>query len=708
MDTPVYLDETCSFEERAKDLVSRMTVEVAAGQLRYDAPAIPHLGVKEYNWWNEALHGVARCGLATVFPQAIGFAATFDEKALKCAGEIISTEGRAKYNAFQAQGDRGIYKGLTYWSPNVNIFRDPRWGRGQETYGEDPYLTSRMGVAFVRGLQGDDPKYLKAAGCAKHFAVHSGPEAIRHEFDAKASLRDMSETYLPAFEALCKEAGVEGFMGAYNRTNGEPCCASPTLMVKTLREDWGFEGYFVSDCWAIADFHLHHKITDTAPESAALAIKNGCNVNCGNTYLHLLTALQEGLITGDMIRESCVRLMTTRMKLGMFDEHTPWDQLTYEAVDCKEHRAENLKIARKSLVLLKNDGLLPLGKEKISSIAVIGPNADSNAALLGNYHGHYGQAATVLEGIEKAFPDARIYRARGCHLWKDAAEDPGYFGDAVSDAVAAARLAQVVVLCMGLDETVEGEEMGKAGEQWTGDKQDLLLPRVQQRLIEAVLAVHKPTVIVNITGSAVDLGLGNEKANAVVQAFYPGALGGQAVAELLAGDFSPSGRLPVTFYHNSDTLPAFTDYAMEGRTYKYFGGTPLYPFGFGLSYTSFEYCDLALEALEFAGPVRGQVRIRNIGSRDSEEVVQVYLSRQNASVRTPRYQLVHFGRVCLKTGEEMVYHFEVNPHELALIRDDGTFFFEHGDMTLCAGGSQPDQRSLTLGASPCAMMQFSW
>ncbi len=708
MSKPAYLDETLSFEQRARDLVARMTVQEAADQLCFNAPAIPRLGVKAYNWWNEALHGVARCGLATVFPQAIGLAATFDTEAVGKMAEIISTEGRAKFNAFQKEGDCGIYKGLTYWSPNVNIFRDPRWGRGQETYGEDPYLTSRLGVAFVKGLQGDDKRYLKAAGCAKHFAVHSGPEAIRHEFDAVASPRDMSETYLPAFEALCKEAKVEGFMGAYNRTNGEPCCASPALLGRTLREDWGFDGYTVSDCWAIADFHLHHAVTPAAPESAALALNNGCNLNCGNTYKHLISALEKGLITEELIRENCVRAMTTRMRLGLFDAATPWDQLGYEVVDCDAHRAYNLELSRKSLVLLKNDGLLPLNETKIGSIAVIGPNADNNTALVGNYHGHYGAATTVLEGLQQALPQTKVLRSRGCHLWKDEGENPGYAGDGVSDALAVARMAQAVVLCVGLDETIEGEEMGNKGEKWTGDKPDLLLPECQRILMEAVLKLNKPTIIVNMTGSAVDLGKAGEQANAVVQAFYPGAQGGRAVADLLLGRFSPSGRLPVTFYHNDDQLPDFTDYSMEGRTYKYFAGKPLYPFGFGLSYTRFEYSGLTLEPAKPGEALRGSVRVKNIGDRDGDEVVQVYIRHQNAPVRTPKHQLAHFGRVSLKAGEETVYRFELPAKSLALIADDGSFFFEHGRFTVFAGGSQPDERSQELLGTAPVKTEVAW
>ncbi|NLK29335.1 MAG: glycoside hydrolase family 3 protein, partial [Clostridiales bacterium] len=439
-----FQDETIDFKERAKDMVAQMTVEECASQLLYDSAKIERLGIPFYNWWNEALHGVARAGMATVFPQAIGLAATFDDDLIEKVADVISTEGRAKFNAYQKQGDYGAYKGLTYWSPNVNIFRDPRWGRGQETYGEDPYLTAKMGVAFVKGLQGKDEKYLKSAACAKHFAVHSGPEKNRHEFNAVASKQDMEETYLPAFKALV-DCGVEGVMGAYNRTNGEPCCGSKTLLLDLLREEWGFDGYITSDCGAISDFHLYHKITSTPTESVALALNNGCDLNCGNMYAYLLKTLQEGKITEDQIRSSARRLLTTRMKLGMFDEKTPFDDIPYDVVDCKEHRALNEDVVRKSLVLLKNNGLLPLDKSKLRTIAVMGPNANSMIALEGNYHGTANQYHTILEAIREEATNAKVYYSKGCHLYEDQLEDPGYAGDRLSEVKTHIELADVVI-----------------------------------------------------------------------------------------------------------------------------------------------------------------------------------------------------------------------------------------------------------------------
>ncbi|HZJ83770.1 MAG TPA: glycoside hydrolase family 3 N-terminal domain-containing protein, partial [Clostridia bacterium] len=446
-------------KKRAVDLVEQMTIEERASQLKYDAPAIDRLNIPAYNWWNEALHGVARAGNATMFPQAIGMAAMFDPEFLKEIADIIATEGRAKYNEAIKHGDHDIYKGLTFWSPNVNIFRDPRWGRGHETYGEDPYLSGRLGVAFIEGLQGDG-EHLKTAACAKHFAVHSGPEAIRHEFDAISTQKDMWETYLPAFEDCVIEADVESVMGAYNRTNGEPCCGSYTLMEDILRGKWEFEGHYVSDCWAIRDFHTKHFVTSTAPESAALALKAGCDLNCGNIYLHILQALQEGLITEEDITKSAIRLFTTRIKLGMFDDECEYNNIPYSVVDSEEHNKVALEAARKSLVLLKNDGILPLDKKKVKSIGVIGPNANSRIALKGNYHGTPSRYITPLEGIQDYVEgeDVRVYFSEGCHLHKEKTEPLALKHDRISEALIVAEHSDVVVLCLGLDETLEGEE----------------------------------------------------------------------------------------------------------------------------------------------------------------------------------------------------------------------------------------------------------
>jgi len=702
----VYLDPSYSFEERAKDLVSRMTTEEKVSQMLYNSPAIERLGIPAYNWWNEALHGVARAGTATMFPQAIGMASTFDEELIYKVADVISTEGRAKYHASSKKGDRGIYKGLTFWSPNINIFRDPRWGRGQETYGEDPYLTARLGVAFVKGLQGNDPKYLKAAACAKHFAVHSGPEALRHEFNATASKKDMYETYLPAFKALVQEAKVEAVMGAYNRTNGEPCCGSKTLLTDILRGEWGFKGHVVSDCWAIRDFHLHHHVTATAPESVALAVRNGCDLNCGNLFGNLLIALDEGLITEEEIDRAVTRLMITRMKLGMFDpdEQVPFTSIPYDVVDCKEHNELALETAKKSIVLLKNDGLLPLDKEKIKSIAVIGPNADSRQALVGNYEGTASEYVTVLDGIREAVGDnVRIYYSMGCHLYKDKVESLAERNDRIAEAVTCAEMADVVVLCLGLDSTIEGEEMHESNEYGSGDKYDLDLPGRQQELMEAVYATGKPVVLVLLTGSALSVTWADENIPAILNAWYPGAQGGKAVASVLFGETNPSGKLPVTFYRTVEELPDFTDYSMQNRTYRYMKNEALYPFGFGLSYTRFEYSDLKLSKSKI-GVGEGftvSVKVTNTGNMAGDEVAQVYIKDVEASCAVPNWQLSGMKRIKLESGESAEITFEIFPEQLAVVNDDGQSVIEPGDFEIYVGGSQPDTRSIKLmGKAP--------
>lgn len=700
-----YKNEELSFEERANDLVNCMTIEECASQMLHEAGYLKRLGIKAYNWWNEALHGAARSGMSTVFPQAIGMAATFDEELLEKVADVAATEGRGKYNTFQKYEDYGIYKGLTFWSPNVNIFRDPRWGRGQETYGEDPYLTGKLGAAFVRGLQGKDPKYLKTAACAKHFAVHSGPEGKRHEFNAVASKKDMEETYLPAFKDLV-DAGVEGFMGAYNRTNGEPCCGSKTLIKDLLREQWHFSGYFTSDCWAIADFHLHHGVTSTPLQSVALALKNGCDLNCGNTYAYILQALQEGLITEEEIRTSCTRLMKTRMKLGMFDKETPFDSIDYTVIDCKEHQELNLEIARKSLVLLKNNHILPLKKENLKNVAVIGPNANSITALNGNYHGTANQYHTVLEAVRAALPGVRVNYSKGCHLYEEKLEDPGYSGDCLSEVKAQTDLADIVILVVGMDETIEGEEiLGKEG--FTGDKKDLLLPKGQRDLIKTVCERNTPVVLINMTGSAIDFAEGCN-ADAIIQAWYPGAMGGKAISDLIFGEYSPSGKLPITFYRNDNYLPDFEDYSMENRTYKFIKERPLYPFGYGLTYTSFIYTDPKTDkkVLKPGEDLCFKVNVKNTGERESDEVVQCYLRDQNASVRVPKHKLCGMVRVHLQPGEETEVTFTVDSSQFAIITEDGEHVFENGTFMVFAGGCQPEEYSEELSGSSCVSQEI--
>ena len=544
------------FEKRARELVGQMTLEEKASQLRFDAPAIGHLGIPRYHWWNEGLHGVARAGTATMFPQAIGMAAMFDEDMMQEIGAVVGTEARAKYNAYAAQEDRDIYKGLTLWSPNVNIFRDPRWGRGHETFGEDPYLSGRLGVGFIKGVQGDG-EYLLAAACAKHFAVHSGPEEKRHEFDARVSQKDLWETYLPAFEACVVEGKVEGVMGAYNRTNGEPCCGSKTLIQDILKKKWKFDGYFVSDCWAIKDFHENHQVTDTAAESASMALKNGCDINCGNTYLHILSAWEKGLVSEEDITQAAVHAMRTRLRLGLFDRECTYHNIPYETVGCRKHRRLAIKAAEKSMVLLKNDNILPLNRN-MKKLAVIGPNADSRWPLIANYHGTAPRYVTVLEGIEALLgEETRIYYSEGCHTMKEKVERLAALpGDRISEAVTAAREAGIAVVCIGLDERYEGEQqdLGNRFDEAVSmaDKPSLAFPNSQRCMLNALIETGIPLVVVNMTGSAMDLKWLSqaESVKAILQAWYPGAEGGIAVAKTLFGENNPSGKLPVTFYRS--------------------------------------------------------------------------------------------------------------------------------------------------------------
>ncbi len=598
--------------KEAEALVSRMTTEEKASQLKYNAPAIPRLGIPAYNWWNEVLHGVARAGTATVFPQAIGLAAIFDEEMHEEIATVIAEEARAKYNGQSAHGDRDIYKGLTVWSPNINIFRDPRWGRGHETYGEDPYLTSRLGVRFIRGLQGDG-KYLKTAACAKHFAVHSGPEALRHSFDARADRKDLFETYLPAFEAAVKEGEVESVMGAYNRVNGEPACGSKTLLKDILRDQWGFRGHVVSDCWAIRDFHVNHHVTGTAPESAALAIHNGCDLNCGNTYLHMMQAVQEGLVSEEEITRACVRLMTTRILLGLFDENCAYNAIPVTATDTDAHADLAQRAAEKSMVLLKNDGVLPLDPEKIRTIAVIGPNADSIPALEGNYNGTSSRYVTFLEGIRACARahGIRVLYSLGCHLFKDRTSNLAQADDRLAEAAMYAEAADVTVACVGLDAGLEGEEGDTGNEFFSGDKKDLLIPESQRKLLAVLRERAKKLVTVTAAGSSLNVGVGD----AEIFAWYPGQAGGTALARILFGEVSPGGKLPLTFYRDVSDLPPFEDYSMKNRTYRYFEGVPLYPFGYGLSYTAFAVPDASAEE------GRVKVTVKNTGERAGDAVV---------------------------------------------------------------------------------------
>ena len=689
-------------KQLAEELVSKMTVEEKAGQLRFDAPAIERLGVPAYNWWNEALHGVARGGSATVFPQAIGMAAMFDDELLEKIADAISTEARAKYNAVSAEGDRDIYHGLTMWSPNVNIFRDPRWGRGHETYGEDPYLTSQLGKAFVRGLQGNG-NTLKTAACAKHFAVHSGPEALRHSFNAVASAKDMEETYLTAFKALVTESHVEAVMGAYNRTNGELCCASPFLM-KKLREEWGFEGHFVSDCWAIRDFHENHKVTSRPVESVTTALKAGCDLNCGCTYQHILNAFAEGMITEEDITRCAVRIFTTRFLLGTLGaEGSEYDSIPYDVIECEEHLRLAREAARKAFVLLKNDGLLPLNKEKCGTIGVIGPNANSRKALIGNYHGTASRYTTILEGIQDFCEGTnRVLYSEGCALSEDRVEPLAQPGDRLAEAVAVAKNSDTILLVLGLDETLEGEEGDTGNSYYSGDKADLLLPESQRILLHRVLAVGKPTILLLMAGSAIDLSAAEDEADAILLSWYPGAAGGKAAADLLFGEVSPSGKLPVTFYRNEalQEMPDFTDYSMKNRTYRYYTGEPLYPFGYGLTYGKCEITGFEAErtGAEADGTPRISVTVyaANKGTVDTEEVIEIYAKDEESPLAPPNPVLCGFKRIRLKAGEEAVFKIIPDMNAFTVVDEDGKRIPGSGKWKIFAGFGAPDSRTEAL------------
>ena len=686
---------------KAEQLVARMTLEEKASQLRYDSPPVRRLDIPAYNWWNEALHGVARAGVATSFPQAIGMAASFDEEMIKNIGDVIATEGRAKYNAYSAHEDRDIYKGLTFWSPNVNIFRDPRWGRGQETYGEDPYLSGRLGAAFVKGLQGDK-ETMKAAGCVKHFAVHSGPEDLRHEFNAIVTKKDMYETYLPAFETVVKEADVEGVMGAYNCVNGEPCCGSKTLIQDILREEWKFAGHYVSDCWAIRDFHEHHGITSDAKASAALALNTGCDLNCGNTYLHILNAYQHGLVTEEAITEAAVRLYTTRYLLGLF-EGSEFDSIPYEVVECDTHLALSERAARESMVLLKNDGILPLHKEQIKTIGVIGPNANSRAALIGNYHGTSSEHITVLEGIRRYVgSEVRILYSEGVNISNSKTEDLAMEYDRISEAKIVAEHSDVVILCVGLNELLEGEECDESNQYASGDKIDILLPASQRTLMEAVSQTGTPVVLCLMAGSDIDLSYAIENFSAIMQLWYPGARGGKAAAELLFGEYSPSGKLCVTFYDGIEDLPEFTDYSMKNRTYRYLESKAQFPFGYGLTYGKAIIQEAKVLSYDMGKDIR--VQIENKSDREIEEVLQVYIKDINSCFAAVNPKLCAFKRVVLQSYEKKTVEISLDERALMVVNDEGKNVIDCKHYEIHVGFSQPDERSVELtGMKPVVL-----
>jgi beta-glucosidase len=689
---PPYNNPNLPIETRVNDLVSRMTLEEKVLQMQNAAPAIERLGIPAYDWWNEALHGVARAGYATVFPQAIGLAATWDTKLMYQVADVISTEARAKHHEFVRNNQHARYEGLTFWSPNINIFRDPRWGRGQETYGEDPYLTATLGVQFVKGLQGDDPRYFKVIATPKHYAVHSGPEPDRHSFDAKAYERDLRETYLPAFRATIVEGKADSVMCAYNRTNDEPCCANKKLMTDILRGEWGFNGYVVSDCGAISDIWQGHKFARTEAEASALAVRAGTDLTCGREYASLIQAVKQGLVTEAEIDTALKRLMTARFRLGMFDppEMVPYARIPFSQNDTPEHRQLALQSARESIVLLKNaNHTLPLRKD-LKSIAVIGPNADAPEVLWGNYNGRPSQLITPLAGIKNAVSaNTKVVYAAGSALAVDSPDADKM----IAEAVKAARESDVSVLVLGLSSKLEGEEMkvnvpGFRG----GDRTDLSLPQSQQALLKAVVATGKPVVVVLLSGSVLAVNWANDNARAILQAWYPGGEGGTAIADVLFGDYNPAGRLPVTFYKSVDQLPPFTDYSMQGRTYRYFKGEPLYPFGYGLSYTRFAYSNLRVNSVKAGEPAQVVVDVTNAGEREGDEVVQLYLTDVAASAPVPIRTLVAFERIALRPREKRTVTFTITPRQMSLIDNNDKRVIEPGEFLISAGGGQQGLR----------------
>ncbi len=685
-----------SIDERVNDLVSQMTLAEKISQMSSQSPAIPRLGIPQYNWWNEALHGVGRAGIATVFPQAIGLASTWNSNLIYQMAEAISDEGRAKHHQAIRQGIRDLYTGLTFWSPNINIFRDPRWGRGQETYGEDPHLTARLAVKFIQGLQGQDANYLKTVATPKHFAVHSGPENERHSFNAVISPSDLHMTYLPAFKACIIEGQASSIMGAYNRLNGEACCASPTLLQKILRDDWKFAGYVVSDCGAIDDIYLHHKVVKSAVAAAALAVKNGCDLECGCpcNYSLLDKAVQQGLLTESDINRSVKRLFKARFQLGMFDppEHLSYAQIPFSVVASPKHRELALETARQSLVLLKNeDNLLPLNKNTLESVAIIGPNAAETMVLTGNYMGTPAAPVSVLAGIQAMVsPKTKVYYARGCEI-------SGSAKDGFAEAIEIAKKSQVAIVVMGLSQQLEGEEGQEEGNPpgvySLGDRQGLDLPIIQEQLLESIYATETPTILVLLNGSPLSINWADANIPAILEAWYPGQAGGTAVAEAIFGLTNPGGRLPVTFYRSVADLPPFEDYSMANRTYRYFPGQPLYAFGFGLSYTTFSYHNLQITParVKLGEAVTVQVEIENSGRYAGDEVVQLYLKDVVASSAVPLWQLQGFIRTRLAIGERQRVKFTLTPEQMSFVNENGTWVLEPGEFKVWVGGQQPQQ-----------------
>ncbi len=691
-----YLNPALPLDTRVQDLLNRLTPEEKIYQMMNSTPAIPRLGIPEYNWWNEALHGVARSGIATIFPQPIGMAATFDDGLVHAVADAISDEARAMYNAALKKGYHMQFGGLTFWTPNINIFRDPRWGRGQETYGEDPYLTSRMGVALVKGLQGEDPRYLKVAACAKHYAVHSGPERLRHQFDAEVSPKDLWETYLPAFHALV-DAKVEAVMCAYNRTDGEACCANTYLLQDVLRNQWGFKGHIVSDCDAIADIYEGHKLVNSKTGAAALALERGVNLNCGDTYLSLIDALHQGLVTQKEIDSSLAILLRTRFKLGLFDPagSDPYDRIPERVINSPEHRALARKVAEKAIVLLKNNGALPLSGG-LKKYYITGPNAAAVDVLLGNYYGVNDRLVTILEGLAaQAQPGSQMTYRQGVLLDRENVNP-------IDWASGEAKTADATIAVLGISGLLEGEEGESLASPSAGDRLDYNLPAAQLEYLRKLKKGNSHPVIAVITGgSPMNLAEVQELADAVLLVWYPGEEGGNAVADILFGKVSPSGKLPVTFPRSYDQLPPYEDYGMKGRTYRYMKADPLYPFGFGLSYTTFSYGDLNVSKARI-GPhenVVVTVTLTNTGKMASDEVAQLYVTHENQGEGAPLFALKGFQRVSLAPGASTRLSFTLTPEQLSLIDAKGLRVMPAGKIRISVAGSLPTHRSEELGAA---------
>lgn len=665
---PDYLNPRLPVENRVQDLLKRMTLKEKASQINNTSPAIIRLGIPTYNWWNEALHGVARAGLATSFPQPIGLAATFNSSAIYNMGVIISDEARAKYHQFIKKGKHGLYEGLTFYSPNINIFRDPRWGRGHETYGEDPYLSGTMGVSFVKAMQGENPNYFKTICTAKHFAVHSGPEPTRHEFNANPSKQDLWETYLPAFKMLAQEGKVYSFMCAYNGLYGEPCCSNPFLLSNILREQWGFKGFIATDCGAVYDMFISHHSAKDSIVGMAKAIRAGVDNHCLGYVGAVIPAIEQGLLIESELDTAVARLLRARFRLGMFDSDSlnPYSSISPETINCEKHRYYALELARQSMVLLKNrNNILPLSK-KIKTIAVIGPNANDSEVSLGNYNGNPTHVVTVVEGVQNVLGEkVKVLYQKGCNI----TDTINYLREVdFKPALKAATSADAIVFVGGISPRLEGEELQiKIDGFKGGDKTNLNLPVVQTELLKQLKELGKPLVLVLMNGSALSINWENENIDGIVEGWYGGEAAGQAIAEVLFGDYNPAGRLPITFYKSINDIPSFDDYSMSGKTYRYCQKPVLYPFGFGLSYTKFTYSDLKLSSAVMNDKIEISINVKNAGSMDGDEVVQLYIHQQGqlAIKELKGYQRQH-----LKAGESKLLRFILTPNELLHYSED--------------------------------------